>query len=179
MADFLYDSEVHDDVFPITAPRHAAIRPGLYLSHFPGAPKLDLRAEAVSTDPHTGKSNGGQDMYIEVVQRNGYTNNGLLMGDWIGRENKGGQAWLTYHLSPREWLQVSFRSDKASQDFIPGGTTQTDFSFDVVKRLTPDVELKANVQYERWLIPLYKPGQQSDTSTAFQLTWYPRMDRRF
>jgi Capsule assembly protein Wzi len=176
---FYTDSEVHDDVFPITAPRHAAIRPGLYLSHFPGAPKLDLRAEAVSTDPDTGLSTGGQNMYIEVVQRNGYTSNGLLMGDWIGREDKGGQAWLTYHLSPREWLQVSYRGAKAAKDFIPGGTTQTDFSFDVVKRLTPDVELKANVQYERWLIPLYKTGRQTDTSTTFQLTWYPRIDRRF
>jgi capsule assembly protein Wzi len=176
---FYCDSEVHDDVFPITAPRHAAVRPGLYLSHFPGAPKLDLRAEAVSTDPDSGLSNGGQDQYIEVVQRNGYTSNGLLMGDWIGRENKGGQAWLTYHLTPREWLQVSYRSDKAAKDFIPGGTTQTDFRFDVVKRLTPDVELKANVQYEQWLIPLYKPGRQSDTSTGVQLTWYPRIDRRF
>jgi capsule assembly protein Wzi len=173
------DSEVHDDVFPLSAPRHAAIRPGLYLSHFPGAPKLDLRAEAASTDPDTGLSNGGQDMYTEVVQRNGYTSNGLLMGDWIGREDKGGQAWLTYHLSPREWMQLSFRSDKAAKDFIPGGTTQTDFRFDVVKRLTPEVELKANVQYERWLIPIYKPGRQSDTSTTFQLTWYPRLDRRF
>ncbi len=139
---FYNDSEVHDDVFPITAPRHAAFRPGLYLSHFPGAPKLDLRVEAVSTDPDTGLSTGGQDMYIEVVQRNGYTSNGLLMGDWIGRENKGGQAWLTYHLSPREWLQVSYRSDKAAKDFIPGGTTQNDFSFDLVKRLTPEVEVQ-------------------------------------
>ncbi len=173
------DSEVHDDVFPISAPRHAAIRPGLYLSHFPRVPKLDLRAEAVSTDPDTGLSVGGQDQYIEVVQRNGYTSNGLLMGDWIGREDKGGQAWLTYHLSPREWVQVNFRSAKASRDFIPGGTTQTDFSFDLVKRLTPDVEVKANVQYEQWLVPIYKYGRQSDTTTTFQLTWYPHEDRRF
>jgi hypothetical protein len=173
------DSEVHDDVFPITAPRHAAFRPGLYLSHFPGVPKLDLRVEAVSTDPDSGLSTGGQDMYIEVVQRNGYTSNGLLMGDWVGRENKGGQAWLTYHLSPREWVQASYRSDKAAKDFIPGGTTQTDFSVELVKRLTPAVELKANLQYERWLIPVYKSGQQSDTSTTFQLTWYPKLDRRF
>lgn len=176
---FYNDSEVHDDVFPITAPRHAAVRPGLYLSHIPGVPKLDLRVEGVSTDPDSGLSHGGQDMYIEVVQRNGYTSNGLLLGDWIGRENKGGQAWLTYHLSPREWLQASYRSDKASKDFIPGGTTQTDFRFDVVKRLTPDVELKANLQYEHWFIPLYKTGRQSDTSTTFQVTWYPRLDRRF
>jgi hypothetical protein len=173
------DSEVHDDVFPISAPRHAAIRPGLYLSHFPRFPKLDLRVEAVSTDPDTGLSVGGQDQYTEVVQRNGYTSNGLLMGDWIGREDKGGQAWLTYHLSPREWVQVNFRSAKASRDFIPGGTTQTDFSFDLVKRLTPDVEVKANVQYEQWLVPLYKYGRQSDTTTTFQLTWYPHEDRRF
>jgi Capsule assembly protein Wzi len=173
------DSEVHDDVFPISAPRHAAIRPGLYLSHFPAVPKLDLRVEAVSTDPDTGLSVGGQDMYTEVVQRNGYTSNGLLMGDWIGREDKGGQAWLTYHLSPREWLQVNFRSAKAAKDFIPGGTTQTDFSFDLVKRLTPDVEVKANVQHEQWLVPIYKYGRQSDTTTTFQLTWYPREDRRF
>ncbi len=32
------DSEVHDDVSPIDAPRRAAIRPGLYLSHVPGSP---------------------------------------------------------------------------------------------------------------------------------------------
>ncbi len=173
------DSEVHDDVFPITAPRHAAIRPGIYLSHVPGAPKLDLRVEAASTDPNTGLSNYGQDMYIEVVQRNGYTNNGLLIGDPIGREGKGGQAWLTYHLSPREWVQVSYRNAKAAKDFIPGGTTQHDISFNVTKRLTQDLELKANFQYERWLIPVYKPGQQSDTSTTFQLTWYPKLDGRF
>ena len=173
------DSEVHDDVFPITAPRHAAIRPGLYLSHVPGVPKLDLRVEAVSTDPPTAKSNYGQDIYTEVVQRNGYTNNGLLMGDWIGRENKGGQAWLTYHLSPREWVQGSFRSDKAAKDFIPGGTTQTDFSVELVKRLAPEVELKANLQHERWLIPFYKSGVQADTSATFQVTWFPRRDRRF
>ena len=33
------DSEVHDDVSPIDAPRRASIRPGLYLSHVPGIPK--------------------------------------------------------------------------------------------------------------------------------------------
>jgi hypothetical protein len=35
------DSEVHDDVSPIDAPRRASWRPGLYLSHVPGIPKLD------------------------------------------------------------------------------------------------------------------------------------------
>ena len=45
------DSEVHDDVSPVDAPRHAAYRAGLYLSHVPGIAKLDVRAEGISTDP--------------------------------------------------------------------------------------------------------------------------------
>ncbi len=45
------DSLVHDDVSPADAPRRAAWRPGIYLSHVPGIPKLDVRAEAVTTDP--------------------------------------------------------------------------------------------------------------------------------
>src|ERR1035437_6358520 len=82
------DSEVHDDVSPIDAPRRAAIRPGIYLSHVPGIPKLDMRAEAVPTDPPIRNSFAGTFMYIEQVQRQGYTNNGVLFGDWIRSEER-------------------------------------------------------------------------------------------
>lgn len=173
------DSETHDDVFPITAPRRAAMRPGLYLSHVPGVPQLDLRVEGAYTAAPAGNNVGGQAQYIEVVQRNGYTNNGLLMGDWIGREGKGGQAGLTYHFSPREWAQVSFRQNKANRDFIPGGTTESDINFSLVKRLSPQLEFKGDVQYERWLIPIYKSGVQHDTSATFQFTWYPAQVKHF
>ncbi len=44
------DGEVHDDISPIDAPRRASWRPGLYLSHVPGVPALDMRAEAVYAD---------------------------------------------------------------------------------------------------------------------------------
>jgi Capsule assembly protein Wzi len=168
------DSLVHDDVSPIDAPRHAGIRPGLYLSHFPGLPSLDLRAEAVSTDPPTGRSVGGIYLYQEQVQLQGYTNKGLIIGDWIGRESKGGQAWLTYHLSPSEQLQLAYRNAKAAKDFIPGGTTQNLFQFSVVKRIRKDFEVRGWVQYERWLAPIYKPGNQNDFTTSAQITWYPR-----
>ena len=52
------DSEVHDDISPIDAPRRAAVRPGIYLSHVPGIPKLDLRVEGASTDPPTNTQYG-------------------------------------------------------------------------------------------------------------------------
>jgi hypothetical protein len=47
------DSISHDDVSPVSAPRRAAYRPGIYLSQIPGLPKLDLRVEAANTDCST------------------------------------------------------------------------------------------------------------------------------
>ncbi|HEY0757824.1 MAG TPA: capsule assembly Wzi family protein [Acidisarcina sp.] len=175
---FYSDSEVHDDISPPSAPRRAAYRPGLYLSHMPGMPKLDLRVEAVSTDPTTRRSNGGMFMYFENQQLQGYTNKGQIFGDWIGREGKGGQAWLTYHLSPRESIQLAYRNAKVSKDFIPGGTTQNDFTMQVVKRLRSDLEVNAWVQVEGWKVPLIKSGIQHDVTAAAQLTWYlPKFNR--
>jgi hypothetical protein len=118
------DSLVHDDVSPVDAPRHAGIRAGLYLARFPRFEHLDFRVEAASTDPPTGRSIGGAYLYAEQIQKQGYTNKGFILGDAIGRESKGGQAWLTYHLSPSEDVQFSYRNAKAAKDFIPDGTTQ-------------------------------------------------------
>jgi hypothetical protein len=173
------DSEVHDDVSPIDAPRRASWRPGLYLSHVPGIPKLDLRVEAVSTDPPITNSQLGHFMYFENIQQQGYTNQGQLFGDWIGREDKGGQGWITFHLSGDEWLQVGVRNQKAAKDFIPGGTTLNDITFQVVKRIGKDFEVNGNFAYERWKAPIYLSGQQTLTTTTIQLTWFPERKVRF
>jgi Capsule assembly protein Wzi len=168
------DAMIHDDVSPIDAPRHAGVRPGIYLSRAPGVPRLDFRMEGVNTDPETSRSNTGQYLYWEGIQVQGYTNKGSIMGDSIGREGKGGQAWLTYHLSPRELVQVSFRHQKDAKDFIPGGTTQNSFDLRAVKRLLHDrLELSGDLQHEWWKAPVYQPGEQTDTVARFQLTLYP------
>ena len=167
------DSEVHDDVSPIDAPRRASWRPGLYLSHVPGIPKLDVRAEAVSTNPPGAMGGDGRFMYFEAIQRQGYTNKGQLFGDWIGREDRGGQGWITYHLSGNEWIQVGIRNQKATKDFIPGGTTLNEINFQVVKRIGKDFEINGNFAYEHWKAPIYLPGQQTVTNTTIQLTWFP------
>jgi hypothetical protein len=167
------DSEVHDDVSPIDAPRRASWRPGLYLSHVPGIPKLDIRVEAASTDPPITNSRGGGFMYIETIQKQGYTNSGQLFGDWIGREDKGGQGWITYHLSGNEWIQLGIRNQKAEKDFLPGGTTLNNINFQVVKRIGKDFEINGNFSYEHWKAPIYLPGQQTVTATTIQLTWFP------
>jgi hypothetical protein len=170
---FFVDSDSHDDVSPISAPRRAAFRTGLYLSHVPAVPKLDLRVEAAMDDQSTSRSLQGKFTYYEGEQPQGYTNAGQIFGDWMGREAKGGQAWMTYHLSGNEWVQVSWRGQKAAKDFITGGTTINDVSAQVVKRLGPDLELKGNFTYEEYLAPIYLTNKQTVTNTSFQLTWYP------
>jgi hypothetical protein len=173
------DSEAHDDVSPISAPRRASYRPGLYLSHFPGLARLDLRLEGVSTDPPSTRSVGGQFNYFEYIQNQGYTNQGAIFGDWIGREDKGGQGWTTWHLSPDEWIQAGFRRQKAAKDFIAGGTTLDDVNFQLVKRFHKNLELNGNFSLEHYKAPIYLTGQQLVTTTTIQLTWFPERKVKF
>lgn len=190
------DSEVHDDVSPVDAPRRAALRPGIYLSHVPGIPKLDIRVEAASTarsNSTVSSREYGHFMYWEQIEKQGYTNQGQLFGDWIGREDRGTQAWLTWHLSGNEWIQLSERNQKATKVFIPcsttqtfsggscpyvtclapGGTTLNDIGFQMVKRIGKDFEINGSFAVEQWKASIYLPGQQTVTTTNIQLTWFP------
>ncbi len=190
-ATLLLDSFCHDDVSPISAPRRAAYRTGVYLSQIPGMRKLDLRVEAVTTDPGVSRSQGGEFFYYETIERQGPTNEGNLFGDWIGREAKGGQAWLTYHLSANEFVQLEYLEKKNDKDFIPGaynaatntygpgGTTQNQFKIDVVKRFDHDnVELNAWYQHEGWKAPIYLPGLQTNNIVAATVTFFPTLKRK-
>lgn len=168
------DSLSHDDVSPISAPRRAGYHPGIYLARFPGLEHLDLRVEGASTDTVSASFESGQFLYYESVQRQGPTNKGFLVGDWVGRQGKGGQAWLTYHLSPQEEVHIMYRNAKASNEFIPGGTTQNDFEFYACKRVLKDFEIRGSLQYENWKAPIYQTGAQSDAVGTLQITWFPR-----
>jgi hypothetical protein len=172
------DSISHDDVSPISAPRRASYRPGIYLSQVPRLPKLDIRVEGVSTDCSTLICQNGSANYWEVIQLQGYTNKGFIMGDWIGREAMGGQAWLTYHLSADEWVQFEYLKKRTPSDFIPGGTTQDQYKIDVLKRLGKNVQLNAWIQIERWKAPIYIDkgnAANMDNAIAVQLTWFPKL----
>lgn len=173
------DSISHDDVSPVSAPRRASYRPGLYLSQIPGIPKLDFRIEGASTDCSTAICENGSGEYWEVVQKQGYTNKGFLMGDPIGREAMGGQAWLTYHLSANEWVQFEYMKKRTPADFIPGGVSQNQYKIDVMKRLGKNLELNAWMQLERWKAPVYvqkaNDGANFDNAIAFQIKYYPHL----
>lgn len=166
------DSFAHDNVFPISNLGRSGLRPGVYIARLPGLPRVDFRAEGVTTNVHDPESNNGRLLLWESVQVQGYTNKGFILGDWIGRESTGGQAWLTWHLRPDQQVQLQYRRAKAADDFLPGGTTQNDLSADVVLRPFRNVEVKANIQGELWKAPLIAQGQQKNVVGTVQLTYF-------
>ncbi len=167
------DALAHDDPSPLATPRHSAFRPGIYLSRLPKLDNWDFRAEAAYTDFSNSRSHGGQFFYFEEAYHDAYTNKQFILGDWIGREGKGAQAWLTYHFSPQEMLQIGYRNAKSASDFVPGGTTQNDFSLNLVRRLPNNIELNAFVQVEFWKAPILAPGLQHDVALGLQFTYSP------
>lgn len=165
------DSVAHDDVSPVSAPRRSAINPGLYIARLPMAPRFEFRAEALSTDPPVKRSNGGKFLYWESIYRDAYTNGGQLLGSWIGREGKGGQAWLTYHRNEEAQFEVSYRRAKLAKDFINGGGTQDDVQVSAEWRLTPQLQARATLQLERWLVPALQQHPQPDAVAGFEIRW--------
>lgn len=166
------DSFAHDNVFPISNLGRSGLRPGFYIARLPGLPRVDFRAEGVTTNVHDPESTQGRLLLWENAEPQGYTNKGYVLGDWIGREATGGQSWLTWHLRPDQQIQLQYRRAKAATDFIPGGTTQNDLSAEVVLRPFKNFEVKANVQGEFWKAPLIATGEQKNVVSTIQLTYF-------
>src|SRR5260370_3415762 len=95
------DSLATDDPSPLAAPRRAGISPGIYFPRIPGAPKLDLRVEAVYT--YTPQSSPGQFIYFDTFYHDLYTYKENLICTWIGREGQRWHGWSTaaFHASNR------------------------------------------------------------------------------
>ena len=168
------DSFVHDNVFPISNPRRAAVRAGVLVSRLPYAPRVDLRLEGAYTDVNDPQSTGGSFLFAEFIYKDAYTNRGFLLGDPLGRENKGGNAWLTYHRSPRQDFQFEYRRVKAAKDFVPNGTTQQDLVFSARVRPSEHLEIRGSVQQEFTKAPLLEPGTRKPFGATVQLTWFPK-----
>ncbi len=166
------DSFAHDNVFPISNLGRSGLRPGFYIARLPGLPRLDFRAEGTTTNPHDPESNNGRLLLWENIEKQGYTNKAFILGDWIGREATGGQAWLTWHLRPDQQIQLQYRTAKVAHDFIPGGTTQNDLSAEFVLRPVRPLEIKTTLQGELWKAPLIAPGRQKDFVGKVQLTYF-------
>jgi hypothetical protein len=170
------DAYINDEFSPIAYPTWSAWHAGLFFSHFPKLLKLDLRLEGVYTDvPVRGGTNTVGSWFSDVTWRSGYTNNGYLIGSWIGRGGQGAQAWSNYWFNARNRLQVNFRHQKVSKDYIPGGGTLTDFGIRGDYWFHQMLGLGASVQYERWLFPVIQAAPQTNVSAAVEVQVQPQM----
>jgi Capsule assembly protein Wzi len=167
------DSLSDDDLSPLASPRRSGISPGIYLARIPGMQKLDLRVEAVYTDTPGGNTHNGQYIYFDTFYHDLYTNDGNIIGSWIGRDGKGYQAWSKYRFSERRTLQVDYRHAQVSGDFIPGGGSTNDYGVQGDFLVGHATSLSGRVQYERWDYPILAPQPQSNITVSFQVTYWP------
>jgi len=171
---FYGDAFAEDQPSPIAYWDRSAIRAGLYFSHLPKLPRLDLRMEGVYTDIPAGGALSRGFFYSNFRFKEGYTNNGELLGSWIGREGQGAQAWANYWFGARDRVQVNFRHQKVSQQFVPGGGTLTDVGVRGDYWLSHSIGLTTSLQYERWLFPIIQPGPQRDVSASIGIQIQPQ-----
>jgi hypothetical protein len=171
---FYGDAFADDQFSPIAYFDRSAIRAGLYLSHFPKIAKLDLRAESVYTDVPAGGAISHGFFYFNPRFLNGYTSNGDLLASWIGREGQGAQAWTNYWFNARNRVQINFRHQKVSQQFIPGGGSLTDVGIRADYWTRFNVGISGWVQHERWLFPVIQPNEASNVTAAVQISFEPQ-----
>jgi hypothetical protein len=165
------DSMVIDEYSPLISNR-PAINPGIYLSHVPEIPKLDLRIEGITDDMNVPSHFGPGAFYWDERYHSGYTNNGNLIGSWVGRRGRGEQGWLTYRFSPRSNVQLGYRHNSVDKAFLQGGTLQ-DFTLRGNLELHRQLGVSLLVQQETWHFPVLFPQSQSDLTASFQVTFWP------
>jgi hypothetical protein len=155
-------------------------RPGIYLTRFPGISKLDFHMEAVSTEsPDVGPSQAnGHLNYWNSLYRDGYTNDGNLIGNTVGREGRAIQLWSSYWISPRDTVQFVYKHSSVSPDFIPGGGEWQDYGIRSEIGLKSGFYAKAQVQYEHIShFPILFKGVQRNFTTVLELGFYPGATR--
>jgi hypothetical protein len=171
---FYADGLAYDQFSPIAYADRSAWRAGLYFSQFPWVHKLDLRVEGVYTDNPIGGNVSHGFYYANGTWRSGYTNNGNLVGSWIGREGQGAQAWSNYWFGARNRLQFNFRHQKVSQEYIPGGGTLTDIGVRGDYWVRSNLSLSASVQHERWLFPVIQAEPERNVTTFVEIQFEPQ-----
>jgi len=167
------DGFTDDQITPVAYWDRSAWVSGIYVSHVPRIPKLDLRMEGVYTDLPIGGNVSHGFFYHNTQYLSGYTNEGNLIGSWIGRQGQGAQAWATYSLTARNRVQFNFRHQKVSKQYIPEGGTLNNGGVNADFLVGSHFSVSGSVQYERWDFPVISSTRRSDVTTSLQFTIWP------
>jgi hypothetical protein len=166
------DSYADDDPNPLDNPRRAAWGPGIYLTKIPKIRNLDLRVESYSTWLFR-KDYGGQFIYYNNVYHDAYTNQGNIIGSWVGRDSRALVATSRYWVSAKTFVEAQYKQIKAGEEFLPGGGTQTDISLNSQLAYKREWLFGLFLQGERYYVPELGPAQR-DFAAWLQVTFTPR-----
>jgi membrane-associated phospholipid phosphatase len=162
-----------DEISPINHPEKSVWQGGLYFAKLPKLRRLDLRAEGGSTSPVDFSTCNGC-FYHNFQYVNGYTNNGRLMGTWIGRAAQGESIASNYWLSATKKIGIELRHRKVDREFLPQGGTQNDVALNSDFLSRSGFRFSGTLQYERWQIPLLAATRQSNLTAALQVAFWPQ-----
>lgn len=170
---FYVDALQTDEISPVNRPYKAAFQSGLYLARLPQIPKIDLRIEGGTTSPINFPTCNGC-YYSNSQYLNGYTNNGVLMGTWLGRAAQGESLQSTYWLSATKRIGIELRHRKVDGQWLPQGGAQNDVAVNTDFLLKSGIRLTGTLQYETWQIPLLAANRQGNVLASLELGYWPR-----
>lgn len=168
------EMESDDDPIPLQDIRRAVQRPGIFIVQLPWLNKWDLHAEWTSSVCPGEVQDHGQLNYFNTNYRDGYTNNGNLVGNTVGREGKTIQAWTRYWISPRQTMEFTAKNSEVDTDFIPGGGKWQDY------RATHEVALRSGIFFRNFVqfehiadFPLLFAGARNNVTALFEIGFAP------
>lgn len=172
----LYNGSMsEDEPNPIAYPRRSAMNPGIYLPQIPKLRAVDLHVEGGYTNlPNDSR---GAVFYTNTHYAEGYTNNGQIMGSWLGPQSRGLQVWSNYWRSGVSRLQFGYRSQAVDPAYIGGGTVQ-DFRGGYRFAIGPTLVGDAGLQFERWNFPALSGASKSNVMISVQLNYRPASEWR-
>jgi membrane-associated phospholipid phosphatase len=174
---FYGDTYADDDFVPFQDPPRNPFRPGIYLTRFPRLPKLDFHLQATSTESANDAWPTNLN-YWNWTYRDGYTNNGNLIGNTVGRMGRAIQFWFNYWISPTNTLQFIYKHNTASSVFVPQGGAWQDYSLRHEMYLHSGLYVKSQLQYEHISrYPLLFSGPQRNVTAVVELGFVPHKSK--
>jgi hypothetical protein len=165
------DSYADDEVNPLANPKRSAWGPGIYISQLPKLTKFDFRFESYDTWLNVARD--GQFFYWNDQYHDSYTNDGLLLGSYVGRQARAFVGTIDYWVSGRTKFQAQVRHLSEPNTYLPGGGSQTDGALSVQWSVSPELLVSLTGQAEAYDIPIIGPSHK-DGTVAFSLTYTPK-----
>jgi hypothetical protein len=121
---------------------------------------------------------GGLRYFWKNFYRDEATNKGFLLWNAIGRDSRAEEGRVGWWVSAQTRVEAGYRQNKGGTQFLPGGSTISDGFVNARVQLSRQWSAQVFGQYERFLIPSYMSGAQTNKSGWLEMTWTPRVEAK-